>query len=111
MSHKANTQFVDQHKKTNFWFGFALGATTASTALVLLGTKKGRQTLKKALELSEGLEETLFENVKDLGAELLDETKDYLAPKLQKSFTSLEKPKSTLGTLLDIVRRLGTKYS
>lgn len=111
MSRKANKQFVDEHKKTNFWFGFALGATTASTALVLLGTKKGRETLKRALELSEGLEETLFENAKDLSHEILDETKDYLAPKLQKSFTALEKPKGKLETILEIVRRLGTKYS
>ena len=111
MKHRANQQLVDEHKKTNFWFGFALGVSTASSAIFFFGTKKGRETLHRALVLSEGLEETLFENLKEVGGELIDETNDYLAPKLQKTFTSLERPKSKLKVILDLVRQLGTKYS
>ena len=111
MKHKADHHLIDEHKKSSFWFGFALGTTSAASAIFFLGTKKGRATLKRALELSEGLEESLFENLQDVGAEILDETKDYLAPKLEKSFTALEKPKSAVEMIINIVRRLGTRYS
>lgn len=41
---------------TNFWFGFALGTTSVALLAYLLGTKKGRQSFKKLIELSENME-------------------------------------------------------
>lgn len=40
---------------TNFWFGFALGTISALSCTYLLGTKKGRDVLKKILECVENL--------------------------------------------------------
>ena len=42
---------------TNFWFGFAIGTLGAAIAAYLMGTKKGRQNLRKFIELSENIEE------------------------------------------------------
>jgi hypothetical protein len=41
---------------SNFWFGFALGTASAAAAAYLLGTTKGRETLKKLVEMSEHIE-------------------------------------------------------
>lgn len=49
----------DQH--TNFWFGFAVGTIAAAAGSYLLGTKDGRNTVKKLLVLSENLEENLID--------------------------------------------------
>lgn len=46
---------------TNFWFGFALGTFAAGSAAYLLGTKKGRETLKKIVTYCEEHEEDSFE--------------------------------------------------
>lgn len=43
---------------TNFWFGFALGTVSAITLSYLLGTKQGRELLKKLVKVSEHLDET-----------------------------------------------------
>ncbi len=48
---KNNTQHP-----TNFWFGFALGTVSALSLTYLLGTKKGRDVLKKTLESIENLD-------------------------------------------------------
>jgi gas vesicle protein len=42
---------------TNFWFGFALGSITLSAAAYLLGTKKGREKLKKLVEYADTVED------------------------------------------------------
>ena len=41
---------------SNFWFGFALGTVSVSALAYLLGTKKGRDQLKKVLEYAEQYE-------------------------------------------------------
>lgn len=51
----------NNHKASNFWFGFSLGATAAVCVSYLLGTKKGRERLTKILELSENLPEVIQE--------------------------------------------------
>lgn len=87
---KKNEPSLDEHKRSGFWFGFALGATTATSAIYFLGTKEGRKTLRKVLELSEGLEDVIFDRMKEIGVEALHEVKENITPKLKESFTSLE---------------------
>lgn len=90
MKKKHDLHVDDDHKRSSFWFGFALGATTVSSAIFFLGTKRGRTTLKRIIELSEGLEETIFEVLKDFGVEALHEIKDNLSPKVARTFTALK---------------------
>ena len=59
MKKKSDLYVHEDHKRSSFWFGFALGVSTASSAIFFLGTKKGRETLKRVLELSEGLDDVL----------------------------------------------------
>lgn len=48
----------DKHSHpTNFWFGFAAGTLGASAIAYFLGTKKGREALKKCIAMAENLEE------------------------------------------------------
>jgi len=50
----------NNNQPTSLWLGFAFGAISAASLAFFLGTKKGRQMLKKILELSEGLEENVL---------------------------------------------------
>ncbi len=55
---------INKHKASNFWFGFALGVTASASALYLLGTPKGRKTLKKLIEFAENTDiEEYLENI------------------------------------------------
>ena len=38
---------------SNFWFGFALGILSFTTATYYIGTKKGREQLKKIIDFAE----------------------------------------------------------
>jgi len=84
-------------KTSNFWFGFSLGIISMSALIYLFGTEKGRKNLKKILDLTENLEETI--NL--LGEELTgttifnDDKKD-----------SSKKNTSTIGSLLDKMKVL-----
>jgi len=40
----------------SFWFAFALGSTLVAMVVFLLGTKQGRETLKKVIERAENLD-------------------------------------------------------
>lgn len=64
----------DQHKASNLWLGFAFGAIGASVLAFFLGTKKGRQTLKKILELTENLEENVLSVVEEIEEVFIDKT-------------------------------------
>lgn len=74
------------HKVSNFWFGFAVGASLTSTAAFLLGTKKGRKFLKQTLELSEDLEENLLVLGEELGENLAEKREE-----LEKELKTLPK--------------------
>lgn len=56
----------NNHKATNFWFGFSLGILTCGTAGYLFGTKNGRKTLKNLLDLTENLEGNLTDIIQEL---------------------------------------------
>lgn len=90
---------TSKHKTSNLWFGFALGMTTSGVIMYLLGTRKGRERLKKLIEFAES---TNFEEyIEDLVDKLDDgviKTKgvntglDNLIDKIE-SFSSQEKNK------------------
>lgn len=73
----------NSHKNSNFWFGFALGGVTVTAAIFFLGTKKGRQTLKTLLEVSENLEENLLSLLEEL-EENLEEKEEEIEEILTK---------------------------
>ena len=86
------------HDKTsNLWLGFALGAAITTTIAILFGTKKGRETLKKLLELSENLEENL--------QAIVDEVQETITDKVDK-LQEADQDKPILGTLLDKMKTL-----
>ncbi len=99
----------NSHKVSNFWFGFSLGGLTIGLAAFLFGTKKGRETLKKFLELSENLEENALELEKYL-ERVIAENKDDIADELRKIpqhlGENLEKGHHTLDSLLDKIKVL-----
>ena len=49
----------NEHKSSNFWFGFALGTIGAVASSYLLGTKNGRKKLQQILDITENLEDNL----------------------------------------------------
>lgn len=96
----------NNHKLSSFWFGLLLGGALTGSAAFFLGTKQGRKTLKKILELSENMEgtlETFFaeygEEIREKGEELLDEVK-----KLPKNHQNSPSTNSTLHGLLDKIK-------
>ena len=42
---------INNQHPSNFWFGFSLGTIAAVSAGYLLGTKKGREFLKKLMPI------------------------------------------------------------
>ena len=49
----------NNHKTSNFWFGFSLGILGTGALVYFFGTKKGRETMQKLLDLTENFEETI----------------------------------------------------
>ncbi len=89
---------ANKHEITNFWSGFALGAGALTLISFLLGTKKGREFLKKALDVSENLDEHLKELLEEKGEEGFVET---IKEKIQ------EIPNATgLGNIIDKIKSL-----
>ncbi len=68
MSH----QSPEHHNHSNFWSGFTLGAVLGVAGVYLFGTKPGRKNLKKALELTENLEETIEKTIGGVGEEYIE---------------------------------------
>ena len=57
---------INNHHPSNFWFGFSLGTIAAISAGYLLGTKKGREFLKKLVEYAEQFPEKIPELINEL---------------------------------------------
>lgn len=96
----------NNHKLSSFWFGILLGGALTGSAAFFLGTKQGRKTLKKILELSENMEETLEtffeeygEEIKEKGFELFEDLK-----KQQKNQPHNSLPSTTIHGLLDKIK-------
>lgn len=88
-----------RNKSSNLWLGFAVGAITATSLAFLFGTQKGRQILKKLLEISENLEENALA--------IAEELEEMLAEKAE-NFSQQQQNKPILGTLLDKIKTLRT---
>ena len=57
---------ISKHKASNLWLGFALGMTASGVLAYFLGTKKGRERLKKLIEFAEKANvDEYFENIVD----------------------------------------------
>lgn len=89
----------DQNKNSssNLWLGFAFGAISATTIAFFLGTKKGRQMLKKILELSENLE--------DNALVIAEQIEEALMEKAEK-ITEQKSDKPILGNVLERMKIL-----
>ena len=58
----------NNYQPSAFWFGFSLGTIATGLSLYFLGTKKGREKLKKIMDLTENLEENalvLFQELEE----------------------------------------------
>jgi gas vesicle protein len=89
----------DQNKSpSNFWFGFSLGMIAAVAATYLIGTKKGRELLKKIVDLSEHFPEKLPELVEELEKVFTGKNNNKLLPKLSSIETVINKIKQSANT-------------
>lgn len=90
----------------NFLAHFLMGAVFGASALFFLGTTKGRQILRKSLEVSEDLEKSIEKIIKESAGKIEeDEEKDnrfiQILEKIKSIFSSkkednfLLKPKKT----------------
>lgn len=95
------------HRVSNFWFGFLLGSAVAGSSAFFLGTKKGRKTLQKILELSENLEENIILIAEGLGDELKEKAKEI--------YEEVEKPGKkdflTISSVLSKIKSLAPQSS
>lgn len=57
---------IRNNHPSNFWSGFFFGAVFALLMSFFLGTRKGREYLRKILEISENLEENLILLLKEI---------------------------------------------
>ncbi|KKQ01604.1 MAG: hypothetical protein US11_C0006G0046 [Candidatus Roizmanbacteria bacterium GW2011_GWA2_36_23] len=86
----------NNHPVSNFWFGYLLGSITVGAGVFFFGTKKGRKTLSKLLELSENLEENIMT--------LLEELEENIEEKgqiVQAEAKKIERNSPTISYLLD----------
>lgn len=58
-------------QQSNFWSGLAMGVIFGASSLYLLGTKNGRQFIRKLLDATENLEE--------MGESVIDEVQNYFS--------------------------------
>ncbi len=64
---------TNQHRITNFWFGFSMGITLSVVASFFLGTKKGRVYLKKFIDIAENIDDYIADFSKELESNVLPE--------------------------------------
>ena len=89
-------------KTSNFWFGFSLGIVSISALIYLFGTEKGRKTLKKLLDLTENLEDTINLLTEELtGTTIFKEEKKEGNKKTISSVNSLLDKMKILSPLLE----------
>ncbi len=103
----------NNHKLSNFWLGFSLGCLTVGGVGFFLGTKKGRQTLKKLIDLSENWEENLaiLENYLEEGfSGDVDKIKEELE-NIPQSLDHFKKNHTSLNSLLEKIKILSPQRS
>jgi len=67
-----SNQNLQPHSHSRFWTGFTVGAVLGVTSIYFFGTKQGRKNLKRAMELTENLEETIEKTIGGVGEDYLD---------------------------------------
>lgn len=95
------TQNQSDHRTSNLWLGFGLGITITATLGFFLGTKKGREMLKKLLEVTENLEENLLTIGEELEEELMEKSEE-----MKKDLKSLPTESTLRGVRERIKNRL-----
>lgn len=94
---------VSQNKPSStFWFGFALGTSLTVGVAYLFGTKKGRATLQKLLDMSENLEENLMSIMEEIEERIVDEE----TPQLEEIKPPQRESHSSIHSLLDKIKFL-----
>lgn len=68
MSH----QNLQHRNRSHFWPGFTLGAVLGVAGVYFFGTKQGRKNLKKAIELTENLEDTIDKTIGGVGEDYIE---------------------------------------
>ena len=91
-------QSLNDHKISNLWIGFGLGASLTLLISFFLGTKKGREMLKKILEVSENLEQDLLKMAEEIEGTFQQSVQP-------KNHTNVPK-KPLMGNLLDKMKTL-----
>ncbi len=95
-----------KHIKNNhndqLWFGMALGATAAASALYFLGTTRGRETLRRLIKTSEKLDEHLASSIKHFEIKNFDEVRDAI-PRLEEKIIEVGKS-SGLSSVIDKIK-------
>ncbi|OGK18230.1 hypothetical protein A2866_05095 [Candidatus Roizmanbacteria bacterium RIFCSPHIGHO2_01_FULL_39_8] len=89
----------NNHKISNLWIGFGLGASLTLLVSFFLGTKKGREMLKKILEVSENLEEDVVKMAEEIEGTLIHKTEQ-----VKNHGETSKKPH--MGNLLDKMKTL-----
>ena len=88
----------NNYQPSAFWFGFAMGTITLGIGAFLFGTKKGRSTVKKMLDLTDNLEENailLFQELEEhFESTPIDKTKE------------VEKKEGTLDSIMHRMKHL-----
>lgn len=79
----------NEHKSANLWLGFALGSVTVGLLSYFFGTKKGRENLKKLIELTENLGENIEKIAEEVEKLMIEKTHEEM------------KDKPGIGNLLD----------
>jgi len=79
----------NDHKATNFWFGFSIGILSCGLFIYLFGTKAGRKTLKNLIDVTE---------------ELVEGNLDDFLNELEKEKEPVKKISSTISTVIDKVK-------
>lgn len=72
-SHIEKMENTNQHRITNFWFGFSMGITLSVLASFFLGTKKGRVYLKKIIDIAENIDDYIADFSDKLDNDVLPE--------------------------------------
>lgn len=96
----------DVKHKSNLWQGFALGTAWGAGVVFFLGTKRGRELLKKAITISENLEENLGDFIEGLEEDIQEEVTERLTPIIAPVVGSAHEASSGLGTVIDKIKSL-----
>lgn len=89
-----------KHNPHNTWGGFGTGIIAGVGIAYFLGTKKGREFLKKIITITENLEDEAEDIIGKLGQDALEYTKEAISPILENTRDFIEDKKES-NSILD----------